>query len=111
LSLRTFTATASLLVLSVPASAQQQAPQQPSAEQMRAVMQATMGAMVSVMGPMTEAVLEAQLNVAARLETADRLAQFKKNLYDSLVKKGFTPADALQITMASNPPSATPAAK
>jgi len=98
-------------VLSVAASAQQQAPQQPSPEQMRAIMQATMGAMVSVMGPMTEAVIEAQLNVAARPETADRLAQFKKNLYDSLVKKGFTPADALQITIASNPPSATPAAK
>jgi cytochrome c556 len=52
--------------------------QQPSPEQMKQIMQATMGAMVSVMGPMTEAVLEAQLNSAAKPETAERIATSRR---------------------------------
>lgn len=47
-------------------------------------MQATMCAMVSVAGLMTAAVIEAQLNLAARPETAERIASFKKNLFDYL---------------------------
>ncbi len=93
------------------AFAQQAAQQPPSPEQMRQIMQATMGAMVSVMGPMTEAVIEAQLSVAARPETASRIAAFKRNLFDALVKQGFKEDQALQIVIATAPPSATPSTK
>lgn len=93
------------------ASAQQVPQKPPTPEQMREIMQATMGAMVSVMGPMTEAVLEAQMAHAAKPETAERLAAFKKNLYDALLKSGFNGRDAMQIVIATQPPSATPPAK
>ena len=92
----------------------QQAPsaqQPPSPEQMKQLMQATMGAMVSVMGPMTEAVIEAQLNEAAKPETATRLAAFKRNLFQALLKQGFTEPQALQITISTPAPSATPTGK
>lgn len=78
---------------------------------MQATMEATLGAMTAAMGPMTEAVIEAQLNSAARPETAERLAAFKKNLYDALLKKGFKPQEALQIVLVTSPPSASPSAK
>ena len=87
-------------------------PQQPpSPEQMKQIMQATMGAMVSVMGPMTDAVIEAQVNAAARPETAEKIAAFKKNLYDALLKKGFNVQQALQIVVSTAPPAAAPSAK
>ena len=97
------------------ALAQPQQPQQPqqppSPEQMKQIMQATMGAMVSVMGPMTDAVIEAQVNAAARPETAEKIAAFKKNLYDALLKKGFNVQQALQIVVSTAPPTAAPSAK
>lgn len=74
-------------------------------------MRATMGAMLEVVGPMTEATLNAQMVMAAKPETAERLATFKKNLLNALTAKGFTRAEALQIVIATNPPSATVAAK
>ena len=86
-------------------------PQPPNPEQVKQLMQATMGAMVSVMGPMTEAVIQAQLNAAAKPEAAEKLAAFKKNLYDALLKKGFDQQQALQIVIATSPPSAAPTAK
>ena len=86
-------------------------PQQPNPEQVKQLMQATMGAMVAVMGPMTEVVIEAQLNAASKPEAAEKLASFKKNLYDALLKKGFDPQQALQIVIATAPPSAAPHAK
>lgn len=87
------------------------APPKPSPEEMRQIMQMTMGAMVSVMGPMAEAVIEAQLVMAARPDTAERLATFKKNLFDALVKKGFSADQALQIVLTTQPPTASPATK
>ena len=81
-----------LAVLALHANAQQAPPQQaPSPEQLKQIMQSTMGAMVSVIGPMTDAAIEAQLNTAAKPETAARIATFKKNLYDALLKQGFEP--------------------
>jgi len=96
----------STLALAQPSQAQQ-----PSPEQVRQTMQNTMGAMVSVMGPMTDAVLEAQLITAAKPETAERIAAFKKNLYDALLKKGFNGVDAMQIVIATPAPSASPGTK
>lgn len=92
----------------VHAQAQQK---QPSPEEMQKMMDATMGAMVPMMGRMTEVMIETQLNLAERPSTAQRVATFKKNLYDALVKKGFTAAEALQITVATTPPSASPSSK
>jgi hypothetical protein len=74
-------------------------------------MDATMGAMVPMMGRMTEIIIEAQLKVAERPETAERIAAFKKNLYDALLKKGFKAEQAMQITLATAPPSAAPSGK
>ena len=91
--------------------AQPSATQQPSPEQMKQIMQTTMAAMVSVMGPMTEAVIEAQLAIAVRPDTAERIAVFKRRLYESLLKQGFNGIEAMQIVVATSPPSASPSAK
>jgi hypothetical protein len=88
---------------------------QPTPEQMQQVMQgamkATMGAMLDVVGPMTEASINAQTMIAAKPETAERVASFKRNLYDALLKKGFNAEQALQIVIATNPPAASVATK
>ena len=84
---------------------------QPRPEEMQKIMDATMGAMIPMMGRMTEVILEAQLKVAERSETAERVAAFKKNLYEALLKKGFNAEQAMQITLASAPPSAAPSGK
>ena len=60
---------------------------------------------------LTEVTIEAQLKVAERPETADRIAAFKKNLCDALLKKGFSGEQATQITLATSPPSAAPMSK
>jgi hypothetical protein len=90
-----------------------QSPQQkpPSPEDMKRIMDATMGAMVPVMGRMTEVMIEAQLSAAEQPGTAERIASFKFNLYQALLKKGFSAEQALQITVATSPPSAAPAVK
>ena len=98
----------SFSVLSAQAQAQQKPP---SPEDMQKIMDATMGAMVPMMGRMTEVTIEAQLKVAERPETANRVATFKKNLYDALLKQGFTAEQAMQITLVTPPPSAAPMSK
>ena len=55
--------------------------QQPSPEEMKQIMEMSMGAMVPMMGKMTEVMIEAQLIIAEKPETARRMAAFKKNLY------------------------------
>ncbi len=93
-------------------SAQAQAQKNPpSPEDMQKIMDATMGAMVPVMGRMTEVTIEAQLKVAERPETADRIAAFKRNLYEALLKKGFSGEQAMQITLATSLPAAAPMSK
>jgi hypothetical protein len=86
-------------------------PHQPAPQDMQKIMDATFGAMVPMMAKMTEVMIEAQLKFAALPDTADRIAIFKKNLYDSLMKKGFTADQAMQIVVAANAPSATPGMK
>ena len=100
LTLHTLTATAQH---TAPAAAK---PAQPSAEEMRKIMDATMGAMVPMMGRMTEVMIETQLRIAEKPETAEKIAKFKKNLYDSLLKSGFTQAQAVEITVSTPIPSA-----
>lgn len=111
-ALSTAWAAALAAALCLPAQAQQApAQRQPTPEEMRQIMQATMGAMVGVMGPMTEAVIEAQLNLLARPEAAERIAAFKRQLFDALVKKGFSSEQALQIVLTTALPSAAPSGK
>jgi hypothetical protein len=83
-------------------------PPRPSAEEIRKSMDAAMGSMVPMMGRMTEVAIEAQLKIAARPETAEIIATFKKNLFDQLQKKGFSAEQALQITLSTTIPSAAP---
>ena len=44
--------------------------------------------------------LEGTLAALAKPENAERLADFTKNYYDALIKRGFTKEQALQIVMA-----------
>ena len=80
-------------------------PARPAAEEMQKSMEAAMGSMVPMMGKMTEVTVEAQLKIAVMPETAERLATFKRNLFEQLQKKGFTPAQAMQITLTTPLPS------
>ena len=52
-----------------------------------------------------ETQIAAQLKVAERPETAERVASFKKNLFDALRKKGFTAEQSLQIVIATPVPA------
>ena len=112
ISLKQLACAALFAVCSSAALAQSATPPRkpPTPEEIKQVMQESMqasfGAMVSTMGPMTEAAIEAQLVAAAKPETAQRLAAFKRNLYDELLKKGFNPQQALQIVITTSAPSA-----
>lgn len=83
----------------------------PSPEELKQIMEMSFGAMVPVMGKMTEAMIEAQLVIAEKPETARRLATFKKNVYDALIKQGFSKKEALDIMMNTSVPSAMPGMK
>jgi hypothetical protein len=51
-----------------------------------------------------DAQLNAELKLAERPETAERIATFKKNLFDALRKKGFTADESLKIVLATPVP-------
>ena len=80
-------------------------PKKPSSEEMKQMMESSMGAMGPMMGKMTEATIEAQLAVAEKPETARRIAVFKKNLYDALLRQGFSKAQAFSIVLSTSLPS------
>ena len=84
---------------------------EPSPEEIKQLMEASFGAMVPVMGAMTETMIDAQLKVAAKPETAERIAHFKKNLYKALVKEGFTKKEAMEIMQNTAVPAAMPGMK
>ncbi len=84
---------------------------QPTPEEMQKIMDATMGAMVPMIGRMTEVMIETQLRIAEKTDTAERIATFKRNLYEALLKKGFSANQALQITLATAIPSTAPSGK
>lgn len=74
-------------------------------------MEMSLGAMVPMMGKMTEAMIDAQLKSAEKPETAAKLAAFKKNLYTALLKQGFSKKEAFQIMLNTSPPAAMPGMK
>ena len=84
---------------------------QPTPEEMQKMMDATFGAMVPVMARMTEVMIEKQLEIGQRPETAAQIAAFKKNLFDALQKSGFTREQAMQIVLTTALPTATPSTK
>jgi hypothetical protein len=90
----------SLAAASAVAGAQnaQKSPPVPNAQ---ANVNAAMESMLPMLEKMTDATIAAQLNAAAKPETAERIAAFKRNLYDALRKKGFTTAEALQIVLST----------
>lgn len=49
-----------------------------------------------------EETTEAQLKIAERADTAERIATFKKNLFDALRRKGFTVEQAMQLTASTS---------
>lgn len=98
---------AALMLITAGAVAQTPAERpRPTPEETQKIMDSALGAMGPVMGRMAEAMIEAQLKIAEKPETAESIAIFKRNLYDALVKKGFKPAEALQIVLATGVPSA-----
>ncbi len=106
-----------LFCLALPVFAQQSSAQQvpaqkpPTPEEIKKMMEMSMGAMVPLMARMTDAMLEVMLQRGEDPATARRIAKFKRNLYDSLMKEGFTAEQALAIMESTGLPSAAPTMK
>lgn len=98
-----------LFGLSSLAHAQQ--PQKPTPEQMQSMMDASAVSMLPMLARISEVQMETQLKLAERPETAERIATFKKNLFDALRKKGFTAEQSLQILNATAMPVAPASGK
>ena len=81
-------------------------PPSSSPADMQKTMAAAMDGMVPLMSRMTEAMIGAQLRIAADPQTAENIATFKRNLYEALLKKGFRPEQALALTESTPLPSA-----
>ena len=107
LVLCTFSLFASAQQSSAPSTAQKP----PNPEEMKKMMEASMGAVVPMKVKMADSMIEATLQRAEDPATARRVAKFKKNLYDALIKEGFTPVQSLSIVETTALPSATPAMK
>jgi hypothetical protein len=84
---------------------QAQSPNKPTPEQMQTTLDASMVSMLPMLARMSEVQMETQVKFAARPETAERIAAFKKNLFDALRSKGFTAEQAMQITNSTPMPA------
>jgi hypothetical protein len=69
-------------------------------EQQQQLFQQQMQMMTPMFGQMMKAMMQAQIEVLANPETADKLATYSRNYYNALMKKGFTKEGALRIAMA-----------
>ena len=76
-------------------------------EEIRRLMESTSNAMVPSAARTADAVLDAELKLAERPDTALRVASFKRNLYEALQKKGFSAEQALQIVLHTPLPSSS----
>jgi hypothetical protein len=104
--------TVAFIMLATSSFAAEPAPdKKPSPEEMKQIMEMSLGAMVPMMGKMTEVMIEAQLIVAEKPETAARIAVFKKNVYEALIKQGFSKKEAFEIMMNTAVPAAMPGMK
>jgi hypothetical protein len=82
-------------------------PPPPSAQDLQHSTQNYLASMAPMMAQMNAVMLEGFMVEIAKPETAERLATFKKNFYDSLRKKGFTHKEALDIVIATPLPTPT----
>lgn len=86
-----------------------QTAQRPAPEEMLRMTDASTAASLATLERSSEAQLNAQLNAQLRLaerpDTAERIASFKKNLFDALRKKGFTAEQSMQIVVATPLPA------
>lgn len=79
-----------------------------SAEQNRSTMneiEEQITTMVPLAIKMQATMLEGQLQAVQRNETVAAIGAFKKKLFDDLVRRGFTRAEALQIVSNTAPPA------
>jgi len=90
--------------------AQERRPQ-PSPEGIRQQMEVAFGAMAPMMGKMMEAMIEAQLAVISKPESAEKMAQYVKNFYEALIKHGFSKEEAFKIVTSISLPSASVSTK
>lgn len=96
------------LAAALPALAQQPPPgKQPSPEEMKKMMDASMSAMVQPMLNIADGMIEVSLRRAEDVATARRIARFKKHLLDALVSEGFSKDEALEIVRSTPVPMAT----
>jgi hypothetical protein len=91
-------------------NAQEKRPQ-PSGEEIQQQMEKTFAMMVPMMGKMVEAMIEAQLSVVSKPESAEKMARYVKNFQEALVKQGFSREEALRIVTSLPMPSASPSSK
>jgi hypothetical protein len=98
---------AAILLTPMCLTAQQPIPIKPDsvrAHEAAAMMGPMMQQMAPMMSQMAAMTLEGTLAALAKPENAERLADFTKNYYDALVRRGFTKEQALQIVMAVGVP-------
>jgi hypothetical protein len=76
-------------------------------EEIRRLMESSSNAMVPSAARTADAVLDAELKFAERPDTALRVASYKRNLYEALMKKGFSAEQAMQIVLHTPLPSST----
>lgn len=80
--------------------------QQPTPEQIQKQVEGTFTMMIPFVGKMMETMIEAQLTVLAKPESADRMAVYIKNFRDALIKQGFSKEEAFKIATSLPLPSA-----
>jgi hypothetical protein len=103
----TLAATLFLACTFTPVSRAQDVPvkKQLTPEEQQKSMEAFFSTMVPAQAKAAEASLDLLTKYAERPEVADRIAAYKKNLFESLKKRGFTSEQALQITLVTPLPS------
>jgi len=70
-----------------------------SEQEMKKTLEGIYGVMVPIAEKMTDAIIDSSLKTSEKPEAANRIAAFKKNLYDALIRQGFSKGDAFQIVV------------
>lgn len=100
-----------LSTLSALCVAQPSTPTSSRDEEIRRMMESTSNSVLPSVARTVDAVLDAELKFAERPDAAVRIAAFKRNLYDALIKRGFTADQAIQIVLNTPLPSTATAAR
>jgi len=89
----------------MPPAEQQKAPETQKEEFTPEKMQGLTQAMTPLFGEMMKVMMKAEMDVLAEPDTANKLATFTRNYYESLIKKGFSKEEAFEIAKAAGFPS------